>query len=123
MEETDGLSLLKIASEMNAEQVGGILAEIEKYSAIIDKISGFLTRLNRIGVLPAVIRIYAAKTGVSGDINAPLQHPLSVTAASSTHKFLFDNLNEQAEEVIKAFLQQGMKEQPQAQKPKKEAKK
>lgn len=117
MGESNDIDLLKIVSEADPEKVGGVLKEIEKYSDIIDKITGHIARFNRMGILPALIRVWGKKAGVEGDINAPLSSPLQLTAASPTHKLFFDELNEQAEEVIKSFLYQNMKAQIKAEQP------
>jgi len=119
MGKSNDINLLKLVSEVNPEQVGGVLKEIEKYSETLTQISGIIARLNRIGVLPAIMRIAGKKFEIEGDINAPLQHPLQTIAASPTHKFLFDELNEQTEEVVKAFLHQSMQAQAQVKQPKK----
>jgi hypothetical protein len=94
-------NLLSMLNNMDVDKVGNILKEFDKYEKILDKVSGITMRLNRIGVLPAIIRIAGQKSGIQ-NIDAPLpqQNPLSIDAKSATHLMMFKELNNQTEEVI-----------------------
>ena len=102
-------NLLSILQDVDAAKVGGVLAEVEKYEKIIDKVSGIVMRLNKIGVLPAVMRIAGQKSGIT-DIDKPLPQPsqMSVEAASPTHLLMFKELNKQPEEVLGEMLKQAI---------------
>jgi hypothetical protein len=58
-------------------------------------------RLNRIGVLPAVMRIAGQKSGIQNlDAPLPKQSELSIDAKSPMHLLMFKELNKQPEEVV-----------------------
>ena len=94
-------NLLSMMNNIDVDKVGSVLKEVEKYEKILDKVSGITMRLNRIGVLPAILRIAGQKSGVK-NIDAPLpqQSPLNIEAASSIHLLMFKTLNKQPEEII-----------------------
>ena len=99
-EETDGAeNLLSMLNNVDADKVGNVLKEFEKYEKILDKITGMIMRLNRIGVLPATIRILSNN---NPDIDKPLpqQNPLAIDAATPSHLLLYKELNTQPETVI-----------------------
>lgn len=109
MEEENLLSML---NTVDVDKVGKVLAEFEKYEKLLDKVSGITMRLNRIGVLPAIIRIAGQKSGIT-NIDAPLpqQNPLSLDAASPTHLLMFKELNKQNEEVIGVLFKNAILEE------------
>ena len=94
-------NLLSMMNNIDVDKVGSVLKEVEKYEKILDKVSGITMKLNRIGVLPAILRIAGQKSGVK-NIDAPLpqQSPLNIEAASSIHLLMFKTLNKQPEEII-----------------------
>ena len=94
-------NLLSMLNNVDVDKVGNVLKEFEKYEKILDKISGITMRLNRIGVLPAIIRIAGRKSGVE-NIDAPLprQSELSIEAKSPIHLLMYKELNKQSEEII-----------------------
>lgn len=98
-------NLLDMLNHVDIDNMGKVLKELEKYEKLLDKVSGLTMRLNRIGVLPAVLRIAAQKSGIK-NIDAPLpqQSPLAVEAASPTHLMMFRELNKQPEEAIAAMF-------------------
>ena len=100
-------NLLDMLNNVDVDKVGDVLKEFEKYEKILDKISGITMRLNRIGVLPAIIRIAGVKSGIK-DIDAPLpqQSELSIDAKSSMHLLMFTELNKQPEAVINEMFKQ-----------------
>lgn len=100
-EEPGTPNLLDMMNNVDVDKVGKVLKEVEKYEKILDKVSGITMRLNRIGVLPAVLRIAGQKSGVT-NIDAPLprQSELSIDAKSPMHLLMFKELNNQPEEVI-----------------------
>ena len=101
VEEPGTENLLSMMQNIDVDKVGSVLKEFEKYEKILDKVSGITMRLNRIGVLPAVLRIAGQKSGIK-DLDAPLpqQSPLSIDAASPMHLLMFKELNVQPEAVI-----------------------
>ena len=101
VEEPGTENLLSMMQNLDVDKVGSVLKEFEKYEKILDKVSGITMRLNRIGVLPAILRIAGQKSGIK-DLDAPLpqQNPLSIDAASPMHLLMFKELNAQKEEVI-----------------------
>ena len=100
-EEPGTTNLLDLMNNVDVDKVGNVLKEFEKYEKILDKVSGITMRLNRIGVLPAVLRIAGQKSGIQ-NIDAPLprQSPLSIDAVSPMHLMMFKELNAQPEAVI-----------------------
>jgi len=100
-EEPGTTNLLDMMNNVDVDKVGNVLKEFEKYEKILDKVSGITMRLNRIGVLPAVLRIAGQKSGIQ-NIDAPLpqQSALSIDAASPMHLMMFKELNAQPEAVI-----------------------
>lgn len=106
MEEENLLSLIK---GVDVEKVGSVLKELEKYEKVLDKISGIVVRLNRIGVLPAVLRIIGQKSGIENiDKPLPQMNPLSVDAASSTHLLMIKEINKQSEENVSEMFKQAI---------------
>jgi hypothetical protein len=101
MSEENEVNLLNLIDNVNIDKLSSTLKEIEKYEKLIDKISGIITKLNNIGVIPAIVRIVGKKADVT-NIDAPLPQisPLSIEATSSTHLLLYKQLNEQSEENI-----------------------
>ena len=104
-EEPGTENLLSMMQNVDIDKVGSVLKEVEKYEKILDKVSGITMRLNRIGVLPAILRIAGQKSGIE-NIDAPLpqQNPLSIDAASPIHLLIFKSLNKQPENAIEDML-------------------
>ena len=100
-EEPGATNLLSMMNNVDVDKVGSVLKEVEKYEKILDKVGGITMRLNRIGVLPAILRIAGQKSGIQ-NIDAPLpkQSELSIDAASPMHLLMFKELNAQPEAVI-----------------------
>lgn len=103
------VNLLDMLKDVDVDKVGSVLKEFEKYEKLLDKVSGIVMRLNRIGVLPAVLRIAGAKTGVQ-NLNEPLPKPseLSIEAASPTHLLVFKELNKQSEQLLTEMFKRGV---------------
>jgi hypothetical protein len=100
-EKEESVNLLSMLNDIDVDKVGNVLKEFEKYEKILDKVSGITMRLNRIGVLPAVLRIAGQKSGVQNlDAPLPQQSPLNIEAASSIHLLMYKTLNQQSEAVI-----------------------
>ena len=120
VEEPGTENLLSMMQNMDVDKVGSVLKEFEKYEKILDKVSGITMRLNRIGVLPAILRIAGQKSGIK-DLDAPLprQSPLSIDAASPTHLLMFKELNAQSEEVITEVYKNAILAGEKKEKPKK----
>jgi len=103
-------NLLSMINQVDVEKVGNVLNELSKYEKLLDKVSGIIMRLNRIGVLPAVMRIVGVKTGLGEEINKPLPQvsPLSIEAKSPSHLLLFKELNKQTEDTVTEILKQSI---------------
>ena len=103
------VNLLDMLKDVDVDKVGSVLKEFEKYEKLLDKVSGITMRLNRIGVLPAIIRIAGQKSGIK-DIDAPLPQPsqLSIEAVSPTHLMMYKELNAQPEAVIGEMFKQAV---------------
>ena len=108
MEEEPGTeNLLSMMQNMDVDKVGSVLKEFEKYEKLLDKVSGITMRLNRIGVLPAIIRIAGVKSGVQNlDAPLPKQSELSIEAKSPVHLLMFKELNNQPEDMISEMYKQ-----------------
>jgi hypothetical protein len=119
-EEAGTSNLLDMMNNVDVDKVGNVLKEFEKYEKILDKVSGITMRLNRIGVLPAVLRIAGQKSGIQ-NIDAPLprQSPLSIDAASPMHLMMFKELNTQPEAVISELYKNAVLASEKKKKPKK----
>ena len=109
-EEENTENLLNLINQVDVEKVGNVLNELSKYEKLLDKVSGIIMRLNRIGVLPAVLRIVGVKTGLGEEINKPLPQvsPLSIEAKSPSHLLLFKELNKQTEDTVTEILKQSI---------------
>ena len=103
-------NLLSMINQVDVEKVGSVLNELSKYEKLLDKVSGIIMRLNRIGVLPAVLRIVGVKTGLGDELNKPLPQasPLSIEAKSPSHLLLFKELNNQTEDTVTEILKQSI---------------
>jgi hypothetical protein len=67
-------------------------------------------RLNRIGVLPAILRIAGQKSGIENlDAPLPQQSPLNIDAKSPMHLLMFKELNNQPENVISQMFKTAVK--------------
>ena len=120
VEEPGTENLLSMMQNIDVDKVGSVLKEFEKYEKILDKVSGITMRLNRIGVLPAILRIAGQKSGIE-NIDAPLpqQSPLSIDAASPMHLLMFKELNQQPEDVISQMFKAAVLAGEKKEKPKK----
>lgn len=100
-EEPGTTNLLDMLSNVDVDKVGNALKEFEKYEKLLDKVSGITMRLNRIGVLPAILRIAGQKSGIKNlDAPLPTVSELQIIAASPMHLMMFKELNKQPEEII-----------------------
>ena len=100
-EEPGTTNLLDMLSNVDVDKVGNALKEFEKYEKLLDKVSGITMRLNRIGVLPAILRIAGQKSGIQNlDAPLPTVSELQIIANSPMHLMMFKELNKQSEEII-----------------------
>ena len=107
LEEPGTENLLSMMQNLDVDKVGSVLKEFEKYEKLLDKVSGITMRLNRIGVLPAIIRIAGVKSGVQNlDAPLPKQSELSIEAKSPVHLLMFKELNNQPEDMISEMYKQ-----------------
>lgn len=102
-------NLLDMLNHVDIDNMSKVLKELDKYEKLIDKVSGLTMRLNKIGVLPAILRIAGQKSGVQ-NIDAPLPQlsPLSLEATSPTHLMMYRELNKQPEDTITAMFKQAV---------------
>ena len=120
MPEEEPTNLLSLMQNVDIDKVGNVLKEFEKYEKILDKVSGITMRLNRIGVLPAILRIAGQKSGIENlDAPLPQQSALSIEAKSPMHLLMFKELNEQPEAVISALYKNAIMRQEKNEKTKK----
>ena len=104
-EERSILGIISEASkEVNPESLDNILATISKYERLMDKFIAIYNRLDRSGVIPAVLRIIGKKADI--EVDKPISNPLNIVAKSATHKALFEILNELDEGDIRAIHEQ-----------------
>jgi len=94
----------QVSKEVNPDSLDSILATISKYERLMDKFLAIYNRLDRSGVIPAVLRIIGKKADI--DIDKPISNPLMLIAKSATHKALFEILNELDEGDIRAIHEQ-----------------
>ncbi len=94
MEEKSMLDVLDAANKVDVSKVDDLLATISKYEKIMDKFLNLYSKLEKSGVINAVLRIAGKRAGV--DLDKPAVHPLNVVASSPQHKVLFDLLNQMA---------------------------
>lgn len=110
MPEEEPTNLLSLMQNVDIDKVGNVLKEFEKYEKILDKVSGITMRLNRIGVLPAILRIAGQKSGIENlDAPLPQQNPLNIDAKSPMHLLMFKELNNQPENVINQMFKTAVK--------------
>lgn len=109
MTNEENINLLDMLKDVDVDKVGSVLKEFEKYEKLLDKISGITMKLNRIGILPAIIRIAGQKSGIQ-NIDAPLPQAsqLSIEAASPTHLMMYKELNAQPEVAIGEMFKQAV---------------
>jgi hypothetical protein len=108
MEEKGLMEILTSAEKVNVKNLDDVLGTISKYERILDKFLSLYGRLEKSGVINAVLRIAGKRSGV--DLDKPTIHPLSVVASTPQHKVLFDLLNSLAPQDVQnmyfAILQQ-----------------
>lgn len=105
------LDVLNAANKVDVSKVDDLLATISKYERIMDKFLNLYNKLEKSGVINAVLRIAGKRAGV--DLDKPAVHPLSIVAASPQHKVLFDILNgisPQDAQNLQFMLMQGMQQ-------------
>lgn len=101
----DEISLGSLMQDMDVDKVDGFLKTISKYEKIFDKVSAMFTKLDKMGVVPAIIRVAGNKANIP-DIDKPLNNPLSIQATTGTHMMFFKELNAIPENVISEMYQQ-----------------
>jgi hypothetical protein len=89
--------------EVNPDEIIKIIKNIEKYEALIDKVSGLIARLNRLGVIPAIIRVAGKKMDIP-DIDKPIQNPLMIIATTPLHYTFYEQLNQLDEKQVKDVM-------------------
>jgi uncharacterized protein YjgD (DUF1641 family) len=97
--------LSTLIAKTDPNQLDSILATAAKYEKLLNAGMRWLDKLDKIGVLPAVIRAVGAKTGIQ-DIDKPITNPLNFQAATSTHLMLYKLLNSAEEPVIEAMYKE-----------------
>jgi hypothetical protein len=99
------VSLGSILQGMDVDQVDSMLSTLTKYEKMFDKVSGLVTKLDKIGVIPAIIRVAGVKGNIP-DLDKPLVDPLTVHAVTGTHLVFFSELNKLPERIISDMYKQ-----------------
>jgi hypothetical protein len=99
------VSLGSILQGMDIDKVDGMLNTLTKYEKMFDKVSGMITKLDKIGVIPAIIRVAGVKANIP-DLEKPLVDPLTVHAATGSHLVFFSELNKLPENIISDMYKQ-----------------
>ena len=99
------VSLGSILQGMDIDKVDGMLSTLTKYEKMFDKVSGLVTKLDKMGVIPAIIRVAGVKGNIP-DLDKPLVDPLSVHATTGTHHVFFGELNKLPENIIADMYKQ-----------------
>jgi hypothetical protein len=115
------VSLGSLIQGMDIDKVDGMLSTLTKYEKMFDKVSGLVTKLDKMGVIPAIIRVAGVKGNIP-DLDKPLVDPLSVHAASGTHHVFYAELNKLPENIIADMYKQMLLMSTQAEPVKKEEK-
>ena len=104
-EEESILKLIEGASKnVDINDLDSFLATLSKYERLMDKFMGIYARLERSGVIPVILRIIGKKAEI--DVDKPITNPLNIVAKSSTHKALYELLNELPEPDVRAIHEQ-----------------
>jgi hypothetical protein len=98
-------ALLQSASKMDISKIDETLKTLAKYEGLLDRVSGIITKLDKIGVIPAVVRTLGKKGGIE-DIDKPLNNPLNIIATTATHKLVYEKLNGLAENEVEQIYKQ-----------------
>lgn len=93
------IDLGSLIAKSDPKQLDSFLASAAKYEKLLDSGMRWLEKLEKLGVLPALIRGIGAKQGIP-DIDKPLTNPLSIEATTASHRMLFKTLNDLPEEAI-----------------------
>jgi hypothetical protein len=99
------VSLGSILQGMDVDKVDSMLSTLTKYEKMFDKVSGLVTKLDKIGVIPAIIRVAGVKANIP-DLEKPLVDPLNVHATTGTHLVFFSELNKLPEKIISDMYKQ-----------------
>jgi hypothetical protein len=99
------VSLGSLLQGMDINKVDGMLNTLTKYEKIFDKVSGLVTKLDKMGVIPAIIRVAGVKANIP-DLDKPLVDPLAVHASTGTHHVFFAELNKLPENIIADMYKQ-----------------
>lgn len=115
------ISLGSLIAKTEPKQLDSFLATVTKYEKLMDKGMAIIEKLNKMGVLPAVIRGIGEKQGIK-DIGKPLTNPLALEAATASHRMLYLTLNEAPEEAVIEMFKQATTATAEGSKTKKEEK-
>ena len=109
LEEKKNLTSLSqvIAQAATPENLDKLLKDWDKYNKIFDRVNETIEKLNRLGLIPAIVRGIGKKYEIA-DIDKPLSDPLAISAASPIHKLFFSELNNVPEEQIKEMFKNAM---------------
>ena len=96
-----------VAQAATPENLDKLLKDWDKYNKIFDRVNETIEKLNRLGLIPAIVRGIGKKYEIA-DIDKPLSDPLAISATSVTHKLFFQELNAVSEAQIKEMFKQAM---------------
>jgi len=92
------IQLTDLITSVDPEQIDDVLKTISKYEKIIDKVSAFIDKMDKIGVITAGIRFVEKREGVK--LTDPIIDRLMIKAVSEPHYTLFALLNTLPPEII-----------------------
>ena len=93
------ISLGSLLKDASPQDIDSFLKTFEKYEKLFDKGIVVIEKLERLGVIPAIIRTAGAKAGIK-DLDKPLQNPLSFVAKTPAHFEFFRLMNDMPSEQI-----------------------
>jgi hypothetical protein len=116
------VSLGSLFQGMDVDKVDSLLGTLTKYEKIFDKVSGLVTKLDKMGVIPAIIRVAGNKANIP-DLDKPLVDPMALHSTTGTHLVFFQELNKLPENVVADMYKQLLVMAAQAEQPKEEKEK
>ncbi len=96
---SDEISLSTLLKDVSPEDLDSFLAKVTKYEKLFDKGILMVEKLEKLGVIPAIIRTAGAKAGIK-DLDKPLQNPLAFVAKTPAHFEFYRMLNDMSEEDV-----------------------
>ena len=92
---------------LDKDNLDKLLKDWDRYNKIFDRVNETINKLDKIGLLPAIVRAVGKKYDIP-DIEQPLHNPLNIIAQSPIHKLLFEEMNQIPEPQIKEMYNQAL---------------